>query len=53
MLRIPDGELLSGNLHPKKLKMVQAWMIIHEEELLADWKLAVRGEPTFKIEPLR
>jgi hypothetical protein len=53
VLKIPDGELLSGDLPPKKLKMVQVWMAIHEEELLADWKLAVRGEPTFKIEPLR
>lgn len=53
VLRIPDGELLSGDLPPKKLKLVQAWITIHEDELMADWKLAVRGEPIFKIEPLR
>jgi hypothetical protein len=32
---------------------VQAWIDIHEEELMADWSLAVRGEPVFPIEPLR
>lgn len=51
-LRIPNGEILSGSLPPKKLTLVQAWMAIHEDELLADWTLAVRGEPVFKIDPL-
>jgi len=27
--------------------------IIHEEELMADWALAVKGEPLFRIDPLR
>ncbi|GEM_PF-1774958 len=34
--------------------MIQVWMTIHEEELLADWKLAVRGERLkLNIETLR
>jgi hypothetical protein len=37
----------------KKLRLVQAWIAIHEEELMADWALAVRGEAVFQIEPLR
>ncbi len=53
VLKIPDGELLSGDFPPKKLRMVQAWIVIHEDELMADWTLAVRGEPVFKIDPLR
>jgi hypothetical protein len=36
-----------------KMKLVQAWMEIHREELVADWQLAVQGQPIFKIEPLR
>jgi len=35
------------------MKLVQAWMEIHREELLADWELAAQGQPVFKIEPLR
>jgi len=53
VLKIPDGELLSGDLPLKKLRMVHAWIAIHEDELMADWTLAVRGEPIFKIDPLR
>ena len=35
------------------MKLVQAWIEIHKEDLMADWKLAVAGEPVFKIDPLR
>ena len=53
VISIPEGKLLEGYLPGKKLKLVQAWITIHEEELMADWALAVNGEPIFKIEPLR
>jgi hypothetical protein len=49
---IPDGELLAGNLPPKKHKMVVAWIAIHEDELLADWDLAVNGTKPFQIRGL-
>jgi hypothetical protein len=49
---IPDGELLAGNLPPKKHKMVVAWIAIHEDELLADWDLAVNGKKPFQIRGL-
>jgi hypothetical protein len=32
---------------------VQAWIIIHQDELMADWELAISGEQVFKIEPLK
>nr|VFK65754.1 MAG: protein of unknown function (DUF4160) [Candidatus Kentron sp. UNK]VFK71556.1 MAG: protein of unknown function (DUF4160) [Candidatus Kentron sp. UNK] len=44
---------VSGNLPRSKLKLVQAWIEIHREDLLANWKLAVAGEPVFRIESLR
>ena len=53
VVSIPDGEIIEGVLPPKKLRMLQAWIVIHEEELMADWALAVNGEAVFKIEPLR
>jgi len=53
VISIPDGNLLGGDLPAKKLRMVQAWVAIHEEELMADWTLAVNGEPVFQIDPLR
>jgi hypothetical protein len=50
---IEGGGVLSGELPPGKARMVQAWIEIHREELLADWELAVQGEEVFKIEPLK
>lgn len=50
---IPEGEILEGTLPKNKLKLVQAWIEIHGEELLADWQLAVQGQDIFKIEPLK
>ena len=50
---IDDGAVLGGSLPIAKMKLVHAWIEIHREDLLADWKLAVAGEPVFKIDPLR
>lgn len=49
---IPEGELLAGSLPPKKHKMVVAWIAIHEDELMADWDLAVNGRKPFAIRGL-
>jgi hypothetical protein len=45
--------VIEGSLRANKLKLVQAWIEIHQEELLADWELAINGQPLFKIEPLK
>jgi len=50
---IESGEMIQGDLPSSKRLMVQAWMEIHREELIANWKLAVSGEAPFKIDPLR
>ena len=50
---ILDGELIEGKLPSSKQRLVQAWIEIHKEDLLADWGLAIEGEPVFKIDPLR
>lgn len=36
-----------------KTRLVQAWIEIHRESLLADWDLAVNGQAPFPIDPLR
>ena len=50
---IPDGRLMEGTLRPNKRKLVEAWIEIHKDELMADWELAIQGEQIFKIEPLK
>jgi len=44
---------LEGELKPNKMKLLQAWIEIHQDELMADWELAGRGENVFKIDPLK
>lgn len=53
VVSIPDGAILAGNFPNDKMKLVQAWILIHRDELEADWKLAITGQPMFKIEALR
>ena len=50
---ILDGEIIEGELKRDKVKLVQAWLLIHKEDLLANWELAKEGQPIFKIEPLK
>ena len=44
--------LLSGKLPPKQTKLLEAWIIIHEEELITLWKLMEEEGKMFKIKPL-
>jgi shikimate kinase len=53
VIAIPGGEILEGALKTSKLKLVQAWIEIHQDELMANWELASQGQSVFKIEPLR
>jgi hypothetical protein len=49
---IHDGEVIAGELPRKQLRLVQAWVELHHDELMADWDLAVQGELPYKIAPL-
>ena len=48
-----EGEVTEGALSARNLKLVQAWIEIHKEELEANWKLCQNGEKPFKIESLK
>jgi len=52
VVAIPSGEVIEGEIPSGKLKLLAAWVEIHQEELMADWALAVKGQSIFKIEPL-
>jgi len=53
VISIVDGQLLEGALKTNKMKLVQAWVEIHNDELVANWELAIKGEAIFKIDPLK
>ena len=52
-IAIATGDVLAGALPKRQLRMIQAWIEIHAEELAADWTLAASGTQPYKIEPLR
>ena len=52
-IAIDDGCVLAGDFPSRQLRMVQVWVDLHKDELIADWELAVAGEEPFRIAPLQ
>jgi hypothetical protein len=46
-------QIMEGGIPNNKMKLVEAWIEIHKEDLLANSELAVNGQEVFKIEPLK
>ena len=53
VFNILDGELLEGELPKAKIRLIQAWIEVHREDLLTNWELALNGQTPLPIEPLR
>ena len=53
VLSIPEGDVLAGTFPRSKMKLLQAWIELHQDELIANWGLAVDGQQPYKIDPLR
>ena len=50
---IDSCELMNGELPQAQSRLVLAWMEIHRDELLANWKLSELKEELYKIDPLK
>jgi len=48
VIEIETAEILPGEIPSKKLWLVQAWIEIHRDELMADLKLATLSFQTVK-----
>jgi hypothetical protein len=48
-----DGKVLEGAIPVAKMKLLEAWMEIHKDDLTANWQLLSNGEQYFRIEPLK
>lgn len=53
VINIQNCNILIGELPPKQVHLVIAWIEIHKEELMADWVLCQNGDRPFAIEPLK
>ena len=52
VINIETGMIMGGSLSARHLRLVQAWVEIHREELLANWDLCMSGKEPFRIKPL-
>lgn len=51
---IANGNVLEGELPTKQLRLVQAWVELHQVELARNWEsLSKENAQFFKIEPLK
>ena len=48
-----DGTVIEGEFPRGKLKLLDAWVELHRDELEANWKLLSNGEQFFRIDPLK
>jgi len=49
---MPTISTFRGKIPNKQLKMLLGWAALHQDELLENWELALKGEETFAIAPL-
>jgi len=50
---IRTGQMIDGKFPPKQAAYVTAWTLIHEKELMANWKSLISGKNATKVDPLR
>ena len=48
-----DAEVLEGSIPSKQLKLLLGWTVLHQDELMDNWKLAEQKQDLFQIEPLK
>jgi hypothetical protein len=54
MIEIATGEIIEGSMPKKSLRLIQAWVEIHRDELMENWREGESETPDFsRIEPLR
>ena len=53
IIDIDSCEMIEGDFPKKQLRLVLAWAELHQDELKANWKIAMNSELPFKIAPLR
>lgn len=50
VMSLPDGRVLAGSVPTSVERRVRAWMMLHEEDLVQRWGLAVEGHPIRRID---
>jgi hypothetical protein len=51
--RIDQIDMIAGTLSRREQRLVEAWIVLHQNELLENWERLQSGELPFKIAPLK
>lgn len=52
IIDILNASVLRGALPNKQLKLVLAWCVLHQDELMQNWELSKQSLPLNRINPL-
>ncbi len=55
VVAVPEGEVIESDADfpVKKLRLVQAWVYLRTEELMANWELCLAGKNVVWVDPIR
>jgi hypothetical protein len=51
--RIDQIEMIEGTLSRREQRLVEAWIVLHQNELLENWERLQAGELPLRIAPLK
>ncbi|GHS89581.1 hypothetical protein FACS1894201_10930 [Bacteroidia bacterium] len=53
IVNILDGTVMGGKLSDRNNRLIQAWIELHRDELIANWELCRDGIEPIRIPPLQ
>lgn len=52
IIEIDAARCIKGALPSRQLKLILAWCVLHQDELMQNWELSKDGKPMNRINPL-
>ena len=52
LIDIQEASVIKGSLPSRQLKLVMAWVLLYQDDLMQNWELARDGKEPNKIPPL-
>ena len=52
IIGIDEAKVIKGALPSRQLKLILAWCVLHQDELMQNWELSKDGKPLNRINPL-
>ncbi|OUQ19063.1 hypothetical protein B5E84_07185 [Lachnoclostridium sp. An14] len=52
IVEIEGARVIKGAFPSRQLKLILAWCVLHQDELMQNWELSKDGKPLNRINPL-